>query len=72
MCVYVCMYIYIYIYIYIYTYIHTCSICIMSTWGVSDLSRVPRASRQMACIPNLLGRRIRIFTTTIDTLTPLL
>ena len=61
----------------------TSSICIMSTWGVSDLSRVPRARSargrvdksgtpqidmiQMACIPNLLGRRIRIFTTTIDT-----
>ena len=28
-----------------------CSICIMSIWGVSDLSRVPRASRQIGYTP---------------------
>ena len=68
------------------SYMYIRSICIMSIRGVSDLSRVLRARSargrvdksgtpqidmiQMACIPNLLGRRIRIFTATIDTPTP--
>ena len=33
-------------------FVDTCSICIMSTWSVSDLSRVPRARRQIGYTPN--------------------
>ena len=40
--------------------------------GRVDKSGTPQIDMiQMACIPNVLGRRIRIFTATIDTLTPL-
>ena len=40
--------------------------------GREDKSDKPQIDMiQMAYIPNLLGRRIRIITATIDTLTPL-